>query len=163
MSRKWPSFVALAATLLFTFTAHGAPPPSGFVGVTTATAAGGDGIVDFNQMCAVEFPGSRFCSTEEIWKTIDPPSVPAAGAWVRPVIVPLLGTSRLTSFSNLGFDVMGFATQGIEDLTCLGWSFTVDPFEGASALFGLSVGPGGRFGVGACSVSRAVACCTPPK
>lgn len=60
----------------------------GLVGFTNATFTGDAGYLNYNRACAAEFSRARMCDTEEIVKTVNPPTFfsPPGGdlAWVRP-------------------------------------------------------------------------------
>jgi hypothetical protein len=123
-----------------------------FVGFSTSTFDGGQGVRTYTEACQADFSSSaRMCTSEEVLNTVQWPAVPdSARGWVRPSYQP-------TSFSFL--DASGVGPQGRAngELTCGGWSFS------ASTLYGLAVSGDGRFvtpGLNdSCDVARPIACC----
>ena len=124
--------------------------PSRFqlVGFSTATFDGDEGILGFTLRCQSEFdstfPGSRWCSSEEVIETTDVPSGLTGSAWVRPAFAHAGGGNPI--------DLSGLMNNG-DALTCRRW--------GSASLQdkGLSMNSVGSFTGGTCSTPIAVACC----
>jgi len=121
------------------------PPASGYVGVTEAIVFGNQGIFTFNRMCHAEFPGSQFCTTQEVFDTVNPPEQAETFAWIHPTFI---------LFNNAiehGIDYSGLTGAPIS-LTCIGWTGSGGP--------GLTLNPAnGRMVDMNCNIERPVACC----
>ncbi len=120
------------------------------VGNTVATFNGAGGLLNFNSDCAVDFPGSRMCTSEEVMGTIDPPTV-SRSSWVRPTFVP--------TSDGVNSDISGIQASTPGNLSCKGW---IVPGVLIHGLFVSPVpGPTGSIRFGPCDAFRAVACCAP--
>ncbi len=123
------------------------PTPSGrqLVGFTNAKFTGSNpttGVLQFNQACVAEFPGSHMATTADVINTTSPVSLPGTGgfAWVQPIIV--------AAGDSLAWDVSGFVASVSAGITCLSRDSTS----------GLTVGEQGQFDAASCSSALAVAC-----
>jgi len=134
------------AIFLMAVKPNGDSEPTGYVGITEATVLGDQGLFTFNRMCHSEFPGSRFCTTEEVFKTVDPVNIVGDPAWIT-FIVPIS--------PNPSLDFHGFVVgTSIQDETCGNWSSTTQS--------GLTLNPqSGALSKLLCNVPRPVSCCTP--
>jgi hypothetical protein len=76
---------ALVAALLIPISAS-----AQYVGVTSTTFDGGQGVFTYNIGCHAAHRGSRMCTSTEVMNTVNPPIVGSSGetAWVRPVHQP---------------------------------------------------------------------------
>ena len=138
----------VAALLLPSTSSAQSAVPSVFLGFTSATFLGGDGVLTFHSACAAEFPNSRMCTSEEILKTPTTPVGLSGTAWVLPVFTPV---------STGATDASGASVSSPAELTCQGWS--------TSVITGLAMDSSGRFltapGATPCSTPRSIACCRP--
>jgi hypothetical protein len=114
---------------------------------------GSAGFIGNTKFCQREFgPDSRMCTSEEIMKTVDPPTFVGSG-WVQPTFVP--GTSGDV------LDISGLSTGALGgNLSCNGWS------TDRVGTLGLVVGalPGhleAGFSLADCRELLNVACCAP--
>ncbi len=122
--------------------------PHVFLGFTTATFDGGQGIFTYHAACAAEFPNSRMCTSQEILTSPTTPTGLAGDAWVQPSFVPGVQSA----------DACGVESSSSVFFTCRGWSFS-------ASGSGLTVDASGRFGgvgVAICDVARSISCCGPP-
>jgi len=119
------------------------------VGFTEQTVRGNDGILSLNGACATDFPGSRMCTTVEIFNSL-PPNLTgnADRGLVRPVLVP----AGLTTADGtpLVMDVATGRTGVNSRISCNGYT------AGALALV-MSVE--GFFAATDCNTETNVACC----
>lgn len=118
------------------------------VGLTAATLKGDAGVIGFTQACQQEFPGTRFCSSQEVVRTIAVPSGLSGSAWVLTSGGVGLGTGVLV-------DASGAIGSG-NNLSCEGWLIGVGNQTGLAVDFGVSAG---SFSLQLCSEARKVACC----
>jgi hypothetical protein len=125
--------------------------PFQLVGFTSATFDGGQGVFTYTAACQAEFPGSRFCTSEEVLNTVSVPLGLSGDAWVRPVFVPF----GMNAGGMIVLDTSGRDHTGLSRLSCFGWS----PGGG----LGLIVSAVGGFSFGHCGTPRAVACCGAPQ
>ena len=124
-----------------------APPRFELVGFTSDTFQGDQGVLGFTLACQAEFPGSRMCDTQEIFKTVNVPPGLVGDAWVNPVLRPLASTSTVS------LDISGVANSPGSH-TCYGWATT--------SSTGLTVGVGGQIGpFSNCNTLHSVSCCAP--
>jgi len=121
----------------------------GYVGITEATALGDQGVFTFSRMCHSEFPGSRFCTTEEAFRTVNPVNIAGDPAWIHPIfIVPDAATTLRGAVLFYGFVVQAASR------TCGGWS--------GVGTSGMTLNPqSGAVGTASCSLPLPVACCIP--
>lgn len=90
------------------------------VGYTEQLVNPKDGILKLNRACDNEFPGSRICTTVEIFKSVQIVESNAARGWVLPVLVPTgLTTSDGTA---LVMDVGTGRTNSNDRLSCRGFT-----------------------------------------
>ncbi|MCP4005687.1 MAG: collagen-like protein [bacterium] len=129
---------------------QGEPGPPGvaegqfqFVGFSTTTYQGGDGVLSFTAGCQEMFPSSRICTSPEVISTVQVPILPDAAAWVLP--------SFIASGSGTA-DASGREIRPHQG-SCVGW------VSSSSSDNGLIVFPRGSFGIGGCNEPRPVACC----
>ncbi len=123
-----------------------------YVGFSSATFDGGQGVVTYTGACQQSFPGSHMCTSEEFLNTTAYPAVSGSG-WIRPVYVPVTVTGGAsTSTITESADMSGKIDEGTSGLACRGWNTT----QGAN---GLTVDAAGRFQTQNCSTINAVACC----
>jgi hypothetical protein len=142
------TILAALALLLLATTAN-----AQYVGVTSGTFDGAQGIIIFNHACHADHPGSRMCTSEEFIETLNSPIAGSSGerAWIRPEFKPVAygGTSSratVVDASGIGTDSGGF--------TCQAWA---DP-----SYYGLTVELAvGSFQLRSCEEVRKVACCIP--
>jgi hypothetical protein len=140
-------FALATASLLLLASAANAQ----YVGVTSETFDGTQGVFTYNRACHAAHFGSRMCTSEEVMKTVNPPTAGSPGelSWVRPVFQPI-ATGNTNRFAG---DASGLMIQPA-DLTCIGWSNT-----GPNGMtLDLSTG---SFGTNACTDALKVTCCIP--
>ena len=122
-----------------------------YVGVSSGTIDGGQGIRAMTELCHADYPGSRMCMTEEYVKTSNfPTAVAASEAWINTESVRGIttGTGRTYFEPYLGREI-GTHPHG---LSCSGWT--------QSYLEGMTLNPQGGFATNrTCSQARPVACC----
>jgi hypothetical protein len=131
---------ALVAALLIPISAS-----AQYVGVTSTTFDGGQGVFTYNIGCHAAHRGSRMCTSTEVMNTVNPPIVGSSGetAWVRPVHQP--GGS---------VDLYLLDASGETALSCDGWSVT--------GTYGLTIDlSDGVFYLNSCPSARKVTCCIP--
>ena len=105
------------------------------VGFTAATLPADRGLFGFTRACQAEFPGSRFCTLEEVGTTTTIPPGLNGQAWIW--------TGDITSVS-VGLRV-----------DCYGWSYS------GSSNAGLTVDTDGKYIRTFCDATKSVACCAP--
>ncbi len=135
-------FALANAALLFLTTAANAQ----YVGVTSETFDGAQGVFTYNRACHAAHPGSRMCTSQEIMSTVNPPVVgnPGEMAWVHPVY-QAVSTSLI--------DVSGARDVG----TCAGWR-EVNFYEG----FVVQLDTGSFYSqFMQCNIPNKVTCCIP--
>jgi hypothetical protein len=120
-----------------------------FVGRTTATFNGGQGVLTDTAACQTEFgPGRRMCTSEELMNTVDLPPLTGGPSWIRPKFVPV-GNGSSVAVSG---DISGPVRQS-RGLSCNGW------INASSVVGGLVVLDGGQFNVVDCNGINTIACC----
>ncbi len=112
-----------------------AAPAFELVGFTSVTVQGGEGFLGMTSICSAEFPGSRFCTLEEVGTTTTIPPGLNGQAWIW--------TGDITSVS-VGLRV-----------DCYGWSYS------GSSNVGLTVDTDGKYIRTFCDATKSVACCAP--
>lgn len=130
--------------------APSAAAPYQFVGFSTNTFNGAQGIATYTLACQSTFDATaRMCKSAEVVDTLVWPAVSATTrGWVRPTFQP-------TGLS-VTLDVSGAASNANGSLSCGGWSFD------APTNLGLAVLGDGRLGVATtCDLVHPVACCAP--
>lgn len=144
--------LALALAALMSWTAPATAQINGphvFLGFTSATFQGDQGVLTYHGACAAEFPNSRMCTSIEILQTPESPTGLSGTAWVQPTFQPTGTTSAV--------DASGVSTSS-QSGTCAGWR--------TNTGYGLIVDSDGRFQAGTtptlCSDFRSIACCGPP-
>ncbi len=142
-----PRILALAAASVLVLATSAAAQ---YVGVTVETFDGAQGVFTYNRACHAAHPGSRMCTSKEIFETINPPVVgdPGELAWVRPTYQPT-GTTNM-------WDISG---QTVES-TCASWSRTIGNGFAVTLDKGAFTGNGDGTSP-ACSTSLRIACCIP--
>jgi hypothetical protein len=132
-------FALATASLLLLASAANAQ----YVGVTSETFDGAQGVFTYNRACHAAHPGSRMCTSEEVIKTLNPPVVGSPGdlAWVIPVFQPT-GYTHSVDRSGRGA------------AACFGWSET--DRDGLAVQLDR-----GGFVYSTCEVVRKVTCCIP--
>ncbi len=121
-----------------------------FLGPSSATAKGDEGVLGFNAICQATFDGSQFCNSSDILRSgnIASATSTANGMWVMPVIsgfVPLAGPPYVA------VDASGVVGGPDTDLSCRGWT--------DSTHAGLHITDEGGFSIADCATAREAACC----
>jgi hypothetical protein len=128
----------------------GGNPLLQFVGNSTGTIDGAQGLRTMTELCQADFPASRMCTTEEYAKTyVLPQPIPdTTYAWLAATNLSWTPTGRVRD---------RFATSITDNsepqLTCTNWSF--NSFDSR----GLSVSGIGKFGKSTCEIPLPVSCC----
>ena len=138
----------LIATALATLIAGSALAQSlAYVGNSGPPGFQGDGgVLAFHEACDIAFPGSQFCTSEDIVRGGVDPDAGGDDVWVHPVFVTADAFGNYKDFS--GVQAVGTG------MSCTGWS------SNAGGLNGLALeGPKGSFALLSCGVLRKVACC----
>ena len=125
----------LIATALATLIAAPALAQSlTYVGNSDEKFNGGGGVLDFHAACDETFPGSQFCTSEDIIRGGGAPFVANSQAWVHPILVGFdTGDDVPVLFSGARVPTAG----GGNSPSCQGWS------SNASNVFGLVLNIGG--------------------
>ena len=75
---------------------------------------GNGGLGSMSRQCHLDFPGSRVCTTVEVFQTVNPP---LGGGWVQPVVETVPdgagGILIVESFTN---------QVSSDTFSCLGWT-----------------------------------------
>ncbi|MDB4363227.1 hypothetical protein N9Z31_03605 [Pseudomonadales bacterium] len=123
-----------------------------YVGVSSGTIDGGQGIRAMTELCHADYPGSRMCMTEEYVKTSNFPTAGAASeAWIGTSSVQIHAFGTYNTNTRFYEPYAGFSTTDKNDLNCSSWQY--------ANYDGLVVSPSGRFLTLGCSTARPVACC----
>ena len=127
----------LIATALATLIAAPALAQSlAYVGNSDAKFVGSGGVLDFHAACNDTFPGSQFCTSEDIIRGGAIPFVANDQAWVHPIVVGFdTGAELVVLYSGAQVP----SGSGSVTVTCQCWS------SSASNLDGLVVTVGGNF------------------
>ena len=133
---------------------------SQFVGFTTATFNGGQGVVTYTNACQQDYPGSWMCSSKEFLESKAYPSVTGDG-WIKPTFVPPVslalgnGTTVVPNYFIVQ-DMSGYisSANSPRGLSCGGWG------EASGIDFGLVVDALGKFVRHFCNTTHSVACCS---
>ena len=113
---------------------------SPFVGFSTGTINGGQGMLEMHALCQADFGSSaRLCTSKEFFLS-PTATAPTTDSWCHP--------SPGGQFGQYDFTGMFLSADGS---TCDGW--------GNTSGSGFLIRSVGRPGTGACSVARPVACC----
>jgi hypothetical protein len=153
------SFIVLATVLslaaLHAASADASGPASArpihYVGTSTDTVAGGDGLKGLNDACEADFGRSRVCTDTEIMASFPFPT-PTTDAWVLMTVAAYDGTS-----TDIWMNTLGMSTY--DRPNCSGYA-GAGPFTGTGS-YSLLVTTNGEFdGYGDCSTAYAVACCS---
>jgi hypothetical protein len=129
---------------------------------TTSTTGSNQGIVGMHELCSLDFPGSRMCTTSDIVRNGVAPGVVLQRGWVHPAAVVEVTAEGITG-PNKGkwLDTVSGARSSFDDwrgmLSCFGWTTT------GSLVGGLVIFPSGSLHEDPCSDSRPVACCAEAK
>ncbi|MDB4431070.1 hypothetical protein N9137_01620 [Pseudomonadales bacterium] len=120
-----------------------------YVGVSSGTIDGGQGIRAMTELCHADYPGSRMCMTEEYVKTSNFPTAEAgASAWINP--------SQLVADSDGWTDnYTGIFLNTPYKLNCRAWGSS----SSGSHESGTRVQAGGSFSNTFCNSVLPVACC----
>jgi len=123
-----------------------------FVGNSTGTVNGSQGIRAMTELCQADFVDSRVCTTEDYAKTTNfPASIPnTTYAWIIPSNVVGSGNG-LNSGAPVNDIYSGQVGASIANFTCGGWRII-----GGT---GLRVSGTGQFWVSACNTPIPVSCC----
>jgi hypothetical protein len=117
-----------------------------FVGFSTDTFDGSQGVITYTRACQLDYPGSRMCTTEEFLSTTDYPIVDSSAfGWIRPVVT----AAYVSTTSNI-VDVSGFSADVLAS-SCNGWR--------ATSAHGLYVDGKGRLSNETCEAIMPVSCC----
>jgi hypothetical protein len=100
-------------------------------------------------MCNDEFPGSKFCTSKEIFETPGPLPAISQPLWVHPYFIGIAGADHTVDYSG--------AIGAPQNLTCVGWSNNTSSWRGFLILEDGSIQVGGE----TCDNQRHVACCAP--
>jgi len=123
-----------------------------YVGVSSGTIDGEQGIRAMTEVCHAYYLGSRICMTEEYVKTSNFPTAVAGGnAWISPS--QLAGVGDVGTYNDFPVVEVFSGKQSVNGgraLSCSGWN-------GGSS--GIIVMADGGFSSSQCSISNAVACC----
>lgn len=127
----------LAATLNSAWAAQ-AKVTSGFVGFTTTTIDGGQGMLQMHALCQIDHgPSARMCTSKEFWLSPKAIAPTASAAWLHP-----------TSFN----DTLG--DFSLADRACFGWTGVTSP-----SASGLIVAITGKPSFASCDSQLLVTCC----
>ena len=120
-----------------------------YVGVSSGTIDGGQGIRAMTELCHADYPGSRMCMTEEYVKTSNFPTAEAgASAWINP--------SQLVADSDGWTDnYTGIFLNTPYKLNCRAWGSSSSGWHES----GTKVLAGGSFSNTLCHNALPVACC----
>jgi hypothetical protein len=122
---------------------------TGFIGITNAVADGNTGFLGMSGLCQAEFPGSHFCTTQEIMESPSLPDV-ASPSWVHPVYSAVVDIQEQ---GEVLVDVSGvFDNPG--GLSCEGWNNN----SGAPGVTGM-IQTGMSFARTNCNTQNPVSCC----
>jgi hypothetical protein len=102
-----------------------------FVGVTNEKETGSVLVGRFNELCSINYSGSRFCNQKEVFESLIQ-TIPEA-AWVHPT------HANEYSYSD------------VSNLSCDGWAY--------ENVQGMVVEGKGRFIQGHCNIPRPITCC----
>ncbi len=131
-----------------------APAPFQFVGFSSNTFNGGQGVLTYRNACQVDFGAqARMCKTNEFLDSVTPPS-PAPGplvGWIRPTRVDVLATYGFDSESLLRGDN---GNEPASNFNCKAWS------DGGSN-FGLTADHLGKITQATCTQVLPIVCCKP--
>ncbi len=148
MYSNYTATLAPVLLLLLASAAH-----AQYVGVTTESFDGAQGIIIFNRACHADHPGSRMCTSKEFIETLNPPIAGSSGerAWVRPEFIPVAYSGTISE--AIVADISG-EWSSPNGLTCKAW---LDP-SGSGLTVELSAG---SFQTRDCEEALKVACCIP--
>jgi len=122
-----------------------------FVGISTSTHEGDAGVRNFTLSCQKDYPGSRFCTSEEYLNTVKFPAQSKTGeAWIRPVFSTIVSPGAASVL-----DISGVASGASDWLTCSAWN------DASASYTGLSVKENGSFAASPCLKAIPVTCCAP--
>lgn len=127
-----------------------------FIGFSTASLNGGQGVISYTNACQQDFADSHMCNSEEFLNTTSYPIVSGAG-WIKPVFVPMVASTGSSGVFNAYHDASGYVhispSGSNYGMTCNGWG------SEETGRRGLFVDSNGRFNVAACNEGHSVACC----
>jgi hypothetical protein len=131
---------ALVLSSLVITGAQSKSPLSGFLGFSSGTINGGQGMLQMHGVCQLEFGSSaRLCTSKEFWLSPNATAPATVSAWLHPI-----------PFSSGGSDFSGGTPE-----SCNGWR------DGTSNLNGLVVNTAGKPDISRCDLQSCVACCVP--
>ena len=121
-----------------------------FIGISTTSHDGDDGILGMNNACHNTFENSRMCTSKDIINSTNINLLGSSEVWVHPTEMLLIGLNTkmdLKSGFNSGGDDEGFS--------CNGWSRNTD-----INYHGLVISlPKGSFSIKYCDSLLKVSCC----
>jgi len=129
---------------------------SQFVGFTTDTFNGGQGVVTYTNSCQVDYPGSHMCTSEEFLNSSSYPAT-SGYAWIKPTYTPVILSYGGTSLYTIVQDISGVSritsSQASQvGIACSGWNLS-------TGGRGLRVDGMGRFDIQPCDELQSIACC----
>lgn len=132
------------------------PSQGQFVGFSTATFNGGQGMVTYTNACQQDYPASWMCTSKEFLETKVYPATTGQG-WIRPTFVPIGAATGNNINYFLVHDMSGSIASSDNPITagmsCSGWQATT------VSWVGLTVIASGKFERRGCNTDFAVACC----
>ena len=141
----------LIATALATlFAAPALAQSLSYVGNAPTLGLGEVGVIRFHEACNDTFPGSQFCTTEDIIRGGASPAIPDDEvAWVHPIVVAVEDTSgQLVLYSGI------IDTKLNGTVACDGWK------DGSSSVFGMTImSNDGNFSLDFCDNPNKISCC----
>ena len=145
--------MAILAALTALITIPALAEPLKYVGFTSATFQGDQGVLGFHAACQAEIPGSQFCTSEDIIRSGNvPPGSLTAAQWVQPTFVG--GYSTGVAPERGALDVSGAFGNSLNQLSCNSWSTNL----GGSTVSGLAILTG-KIATNGCATFNHVACC----
>ena len=120
-----------------------------YVGVSSGTIDGAQGIRAMTELCHADYPGSRMCTVEEYVKTSNfPTAVAASAAWIYTDSVQAYGVGERSAY----YDLYMPTPITFPSTSCYGWTH--------ASSTGLTLLPQGSIQKDSlCSEARPVACC----
>ena len=146
----------LIATVLATLlTAPAFADSLKYLGPSSATAQGDEGVLGFNALCQATFKSSQFCNSSDILRSgsIASATSTANGMWVKPDIRGFV--LKADGSAAFAIDASGrlLARTSGRDPACAGWTSLSADFSGLLVL------DAGGFSLGTCDIAREAACC----
>jgi len=122
-----------------------------FVGVSTTTHDGDDGIMAMNNSCNSAFAGSTMCTSEEIRHSTNTNLSGTGYAWILPTYSGVFYSSAAGIFDISG---VGMPSLDTVSMSCVGWSTANNSYTGLTTSL-----PNGIIKQNNCSIAYPVACC----